>query len=127
MEIKSYKKPGLVNWSNSKAHSELLCCTPFDPNDSNLFAIDILSIDIADRSKKLELLGSCFSPRPFRCIAWDTFGEKENVYPYGLIFGGMEDGSMSLWNPAECLHSKDLSPSSVTVQNYDVQQSLIYE
>jgi protein transport protein SEC31 len=32
---------------------------------------------------------------PFKSISWSTFGE-EGPYPYGLICGGMSDGSVLL-------------------------------
>lgn len=49
------------------------------------------------------MIGSVNYARPFRCVSWDCFGEKNNTYPYGLIFGGLNDGSFNLWNPAEII------------------------
>ena len=72
-----------------------------------------MSIDLADRSKDLNLLGKSTYNVPFRCLAWDTFGEKDGTYshisdsyPFGLIFGGMENGSFTLWNPADMIGKK---------------------
>jgi hypothetical protein len=63
-----------------------------------MYNLDILSLDLSDRSKNLNTMGNAFYNVPFRCLAWDTFGEKENTFSHGVIFGGMEDGSYTLWN-----------------------------
>ena len=34
----------------------------------------------------------------FSCLAWDVFDE-ENQYPYGIIVGGLQDGSLTIWDP----------------------------
>lgn len=68
-----------------------------------MYNLDILSLDLSDRSKNLNVMGNAFYNVPFRCIAWDTFGEKENTFTHGLIFGGMEDGSYTIWNAGEMI------------------------
>jgi hypothetical protein len=67
----------------------LLACAQVDKDENDLFNLEILSLDLSDRSKNLNVVGNAFYNVSFRCLAWDTFGEKENTYPYGVIFGGM--------------------------------------
>ena len=64
-----------------------------------MYNMDILSLDLTDRSQNLTTVGNAFYNVPFRSLAWDNYGENDNLYPNGIIFGGMEDGSFSLWNP----------------------------
>lgn len=63
---------------------------------------------------------------PFRCLAWDTFGEKENTFSHGIIFGGMEDGSYTLWNVAEMINSYNRTPLEKTEENIDNQAAFLY-
>jgi hypothetical protein len=54
----------------------------------------------------MNVIGNAYVDSSIRCIAWDTFGEKESnfifitdTYPYGTIFTGFENGSFALWDP----------------------------
>jgi len=73
MQIKQFDKPGFIAWSNSKLHSELLASAGFQEDDG-LYYLDILSLDLQERSKKLNVVGSGYSDSPFRCVAWDSYG-----------------------------------------------------
>jgi hypothetical protein len=77
MLLKSHNKVGVTCWSNSKSNNHLLACAGLEPNASNLFDLEILSLDVVDKSKELPAIGSTSHSQPFRCIAWDCFGEKE--------------------------------------------------
>lgn len=104
MELKHYSRDNCVTvWSNSKNHGELLACASANPHNSNLADLEILSVDLADPAKNLLVEGKSTYNVPYRCLAWGTFGEKEARLPYGLIFGGMDNGSFTLWNPAEMI------------------------
>lgn len=35
---------------------------------------------------------------PFSCVTWINFGEDKQ-YSKGIIITGLEDGSLSLWDP----------------------------
>ena len=73
--IKEHSRPGIMAWSNSKLCSELLINANYN-QDNGLYPLEILSLDLQDRSKKLNVLGCGYSDSPFRCVAWDCFGEK---------------------------------------------------
>jgi hypothetical protein len=45
MLIKQFDKQGVVAWSNSKVHSELLASASFQ-EDNGLYHLDILSLDL---------------------------------------------------------------------------------
>jgi hypothetical protein len=78
MEIKEYGKQGLIAWSNSKSHSELLASASLQ-EEQGLYNIDILSLDLQERSRKINVVGNGYTDSPFRCLAWDNFGEKEGT------------------------------------------------
>lgn len=75
MEIKHFDKPGYLAWSNSKNHSELLASASF-ADTNGFYSLDILEIDLQERSKKINVIGTGYTDTPFRCVAWDNFGEK---------------------------------------------------
>lgn len=101
MLLKSFRKNGVVCWSNSKNNGHLLACAGVQPNAFGRYDLDLLSLDIVDKSKELPIVGTTSYDRPFRSLAWDCYGEKDNQYPDGLIFGGMEDGTVTLWSAKE--------------------------
>ena len=78
MELKYHPQPGYLAWSNSKNHSELLASASLN-EQHGLYSLDILEVDLQDRNKKLNVIGSAYTDTPFRCIAWDNFGEKEGT------------------------------------------------
>lgn len=81
MDLKTYKREGIVSaWSNSKVHSELLVCSAPMSHDDTLHDLEIMSVDLADRSKNLTSIGKAYYDTPFRCLAWDTFGEKDGTF-----------------------------------------------
>ena len=125
MELKKYNKQGIVSvWSNSKVHNELLACSSPNPLNENLYDLEIMSVDLADRSKDLNFMGKASYNVPFRSLAWDTFGEKDgnlvdnsDSFTHGLIFGGMENGSFTLWNPQHMIgKSKEVTEDNVEEQ-----------
>jgi protein transport protein SEC31 len=109
MKIKHYDRQGVVAWSNSKAHSELLASASFQ-EDEGLYHLDILSLDLQERSKHLNVIGNGYSDSAFRCVAWDNFGEKD-AFSHGLIFTGMENSSFKLWNPAQMVATYNSRPA----------------
>jgi hypothetical protein len=42
-------------WSNSKAHGELLACASTNSANNSLFDLELLSVDLADPSKNLQV------------------------------------------------------------------------
>ncbi len=44
-------------------------------------------------------LGAMLCKDSFHSLSWGNKGtEDEKLYPFGLIAGGMSDGSINLWN-----------------------------
>ena len=45
-----------------------------------------------------DLLGKTKCETSFGSLSWDNFGE-DSQYPYGIIVGGLSDGSITIWDP----------------------------
>lgn len=45
MQIKQFDKRGIIAWSNSKVHSELLASAAIQ-EDNGFYSLDILSLDL---------------------------------------------------------------------------------
>lgn len=90
MLLKSYQRPGPTCWSNSKNNSHLLASASLQPNAQGNYDLSILSLDVLEKSKGLPVVGSASYKQPFRCIAWDTWGEKDgkpSAYSRNLSLG----------------------------------------
>jgi hypothetical protein len=118
MELKSCNREGCVAvWSSSKAHGELMACASINAKNNSLYDLEILEVDLTDPSTNLNVKGKSMYNSAFRCLAWGTFGEKEGSLPYGLIFGGMDNGTYTLWNPSDMFGShQNLQESQVNDQ-----------
>lgn len=124
MQLKNYKRDSCVAvWSNSKRYAQLIACASVDPNNPKFYDLEILSVDPSDPSKNINVEGRSKYNSAFRCLAWGTFGEKEGTLPNGIIFGGMENGSYTLWNPAQIINKYEDIDDEAQIDN---QKSFIY-
>jgi len=53
------------------------------------------------------------SGRRFSAISWGSFGAGADVYPYGILAGGLQDGMVSLWNPHAVVNSRGSDPGLI--------------
>ena len=60
------------------------------------------SFDITDQNQTPELIAETTVEGYFKSIAWDNFG-VDGDYPMGIIAGGMNEGTLSLWDPSAIL------------------------
>ena len=99
MLLKHYDRSGIVTWSNSKTNSHLLACAPTPQLEEGPFELEILALDLAEKSKQLSVIGKTSYHTRFRSLAWDVLGEKDGSFQNGLLFGGTEDGGITIWDP----------------------------
>ncbi|PRW34057.1 transport SEC31-like protein B isoform A [Chlorella sorokiniana] len=69
--------------------------------------LEIFRLDFASPDHDLKLAGGAVqAPERFARLCWGppTPGSKD--YPYGLIAGGLADGSVCVWNPARIIGQK---------------------
>jgi len=69
--------------------------------------LDLVSYDLSKPGTEMDVLASV---RPdgghrFSSIAWGSLG-VEAAYPYGVLAGGLQDGTVALWNPHAILQSR---------------------
>jgi hypothetical protein len=76
MLLKTHNKSGIVCWSNSKNNNHLLASSSLTSPEANDSVLEILSLDVSEKSKELNIVGSASYDNSFRCLAWDNYGEK---------------------------------------------------
>lgn len=60
--------------------------------------LEIYDIDLGSSSHEMRLLGSIGSKDCFHSVAWGAKGIEDGSMPYGIVAGGMSDGSINIWN-----------------------------
>ncbi|KAL4435628.1 hypothetical protein ABPG77_002591 [Micractinium sp. CCAP 211/92] len=76
--------------------------------------LEIFQLDFSDGSSDLKLAGAAVAaPERFSRLCWGPPGVDTKSYPYGLIAGGLADGSVCVWNPARIIGQKaEAKPAS---------------
>lgn len=107
MRIKEVKRSATVCWSTASSAPDFLAtgtvAGAIDDSFASSAQLEIFSTSNRDRGNELRLLGSVDAPERFHRLAWGTKGIETQQFPYGLIAGGMTDGSVGFWNPAAVL------------------------
>ncbi|KAG7674441.1 hypothetical protein KSW81_000096 [Nannochloris sp. 'desiccata'] len=66
--------------------------------------LEIFSLDFGSSEHELKLAGGAVqAPERFARLAWGAPGADHAAYPYGLLAGGLADGSVCIWNPARII------------------------
>lgn len=101
--LKEIHANAAVAWSPVKRHAELLALgakgdggVGFEHSGGEF---KIVSMDFSDPITDMVTLGSIKTPSRFTSLAWRDIARHHDTLPYGLVAGGMADGSVSLWNP----------------------------
>ena len=63
-------------------------------------SLEIFNLDLGSASGEMEVLGSIQLPERFHSITWGTAGVDGGALPYGMLAGGMVDGTVKVFNPA---------------------------
>jgi len=59
----------------------------------------------------------CIGSSPFASIAWSQMATKSADFPYGLIAGGMLDGSIHIWDPSKLISNEKTTPEASVDQH----------
>lgn len=101
--LKEIHANAAVAWSPMKRRAELLALgakgdggVGFEHSGGEF---KIVSMDFSDPITDMVTLGSIKTPSRFTSLAWRDITRHHDTLPYGLVAGGMADGSVSLWNP----------------------------
>lgn len=72
----------------------------FDPSFDASASLEIFQMDLGSKTGKMELQGSVQTSERFHRIAWGTAGVSNGSLAYGMLAGGMVDGTVKVFNPA---------------------------
>ncbi|EFN56942.1 hypothetical protein CHLNCDRAFT_143487 [Chlorella variabilis] len=78
-----------------------------DLSFSTASQLEIFRLDFSSTDQDLRLAGGAVqAPERFSRLCWGPAGVDTKHYPYGLIAGGLADGSVCVWNPARIIGHK---------------------
>ncbi|ETP41615.1 hypothetical protein F442_11242 [Phytophthora nicotianae P10297] len=102
--LKEIQANAAVAWSPVKRRAELLALGSKGDGgvgfENTGGEFKLVSMDLSDPSRGMITLGSVKTASRFTSLAWRDVPRHHDTCPYGIIAGGMADGSVSLWNPA---------------------------
>ncbi|KAK9805066.1 hypothetical protein WJX73_010529 [Symbiochloris irregularis] len=76
-----------------------------DDSFSTSSKLEIYDTNLAGQGKELRLAGSTNTSDRFCSLAWGSLGLDSGSPPYGLLAGGLADGTVAVWDPADILSS----------------------
>ncbi|XP_024379159.1 protein transport protein SEC31 homolog B isoform X2 [Physcomitrium patens] len=75
-----------------------------DPSFSSSANLELLKLDFASTDLDMPVLSSAGVPERFNRLTWSNIGAgPSEEFPYGVIAGGLADGSLHFWNPHKLL------------------------
>lgn len=116
--VKSLERTSITAWGPTKHTSHMIASgtvsSTIDANDFDSTAkLEIYDTNVGQLNSEMILLGTVVVRDVFTSISWGNKGVADNTYPYGIIIGGMSDGSIHIFNVAE-------------IFNNNTQRALIY-
>jgi len=101
--------PFTLTSSGARCQPKYLLATAHQEIDSSFnskSAIEILSASPSlGEPRTISSLGNCASRLPLSTLSWGQQTNPTSSCPLGLIAGGMEDGTVTLWNPYKLITS----------------------
>jgi len=79
--------------------------------------LEIHKLDFQDRGLKCSVAGSVKTTGKFSSIAWSPMSNFSSDFGSGLIAGGMNDGTINLWDPSKLI-SKHPSPQMSSFKHH---------
>jgi protein transport protein SEC31 len=102
MNMKELQRTATVAWSPVPQAPTLFAtgtvAGAVDATFSVSGTIEIFDMSLGTEGRDLELKGSVQAEDRFHRLAWGTFTNGD-AYPWGLLAGGMVDGSVQVWSP----------------------------
>ena len=104
MKISGVGRSATVAWGASSEHADLLAAGTvagaISDNFDSSAHLEVFKLDMTSRTGELSLLGSVSSSERFHRLAWGTKGMENGSMPYGMLAGGMVDGTIKIFSPA---------------------------
>ncbi|GLD94914.1 hypothetical protein PINS_up003539 [Pythium insidiosum] len=117
--LKEIHANAAVAWSPVRRRAELLALgskgdggVAFE-NTGGEFKL--VSMDFSDPSTNMLTLGAVKTPSRFTTLAWRDVAKHHDTCPYGIVAGGMADGTVTLWNPKAMIDREEAGDAPVEI------------
>lgn len=99
--VKEIKRTANVAWSPRSIQSMYLAAgtvaQQLDATFSTTASLEIFQLDLSKGGEDMPLVGSIETKQRFHKLIWSGFG-LDDSYPMGVVIGGSDNGSVTLWN-----------------------------
>eukprot|EP01031_Cornospumella_fuschlensis_P052334 gene52334-63973_t len=100
------EKGAVVSWCPLAESANMVALGTKDSSgvgfDDHGGELEVHMLDFADQSSSAtSIFGRAKASSRFSSIAWSRMSTYSASFPYGLIAGGMADGTINVWNPAK--------------------------
>ncbi|GLJ29888.1 hypothetical protein SUGI_0590840 [Cryptomeria japonica] len=75
--------------------------------ENSSLKLEIFRLDFQNNERDLPVVGECISSEGFNRLTWGNTGAGTEEYAFGVIAGGMSDGTINVWNPAKIMNPED--------------------
>lgn len=75
--------------------------------ENSSLKLEIFKLDFHNSERELPVVGECISSEGFNRLSWGNTGAGTEEYAFGVIAGGMSDGTINVWNPAKIMNHED--------------------
>ena len=103
-KVCSVKRSATVAWGPTSERANLMAAGTvagaFSESFDSSASLEIFSMDLGSRSQEMPVLGSVQTADRFHRLAWGSKGVDTGRLPYGMIAGGMVDGTIKIFDPA---------------------------
>ena len=105
--VKEIKRTANVAWSPRQMQSTMLAggtvAQQLDATFSTSAYIEIFSLDLTSPGRELQCVGKVQSKCRFHKLSWSGVGLDSDSHPHGVIVGGADNGTITLWDAAKIL------------------------
>ena len=100
-------RSGTVAWGPTTESAGMIAtgtvAGAFSDNFDASAALEVFSLDLGSASGECTLVGSVNTNERFHRLAWGTGGVANGSLRYGMLAGGMVDGTVKVYDPAKMM------------------------
>lgn len=89
-----------------------------DMSFSTSSVLEVFALDFASGGASPAVRGSVAVPERFSRLAWGVKPSEQANLPYGIIAGGLSDGTICIWNPAPLVEGSGQNPLLSKLQKH---------
>ncbi|GAB2289001.1 hypothetical protein Dimus_023304 [Dionaea muscipula] len=107
MELKTVNRPAMVALSPESPYLAAgTAAGQVDESFSTSAFLEIFKLEFQSDDRQLPLLGQCASSQRFYRLSWCKNGSNSQEFGDGLIAGGLNEGTIGIWNPRPLIRSE---------------------